>query len=232
MYDIIIIVPYRDRLEHMEYFIQNYSPLLKKNLVNSKVIFIEQDFSNKYFNRGMLLNIGFNLYKNKTNFYITHDIDTIATEEIIQEIFSINNYDAFKIFEPHSLSLGGIAKFSHDSIFSVNGFPNYIWGWGIEDRVLYYRYKILKKNCKISNYGLHNKTGFIMLEHKKNNNNTHPNNYSGKNNISDNENNIFNSNNLDLQINHIMSSGLNNLQYKILERKNINDYIEIIKVSI
>ena len=233
MYDTIIIVPYRDRKEHMKYFIENYCPLLKKNLPNSKVVFIEQDFSNKYFNRGMLLNIGFDLYKNKTNFYITHDIDTIPNEEIIQEIFSINNYDCVKIFEPHSLSLGGIAKFSHDSILSVNGFPNYIWGWGIEDRILYYRYKILKRNCKISNYGLNkNKTGFVFLQHKHNKINTHPNNYTGKNNISDNENNIFNINNLDLKINHIMSSGLNNLKYEILEVNNINEYVKIVKVSI
>ena len=30
----------------------------------------------------------------------------------------------------------------------------------------------------------------------------------------------------------ILSSGLNNLEYKILERKDINNYIELIKVSI
>jgi len=29
-----------------------------------------------------------------------------------------------------------------------------------------------------------------------------------------------------------MSSGLNNLEYTILERKNIHDYVEIIKVDI
>ena len=233
MLDNIIIVPYRDRLEHMKYFIKNYCPLLKKNVVNSKVIFIEQDFSNNYFNRGMLLNIGFDLYKNNTKFYITHDIDSIPNENIIQKLFNIDNYDVVKIFEPHGSSLGGIVKFSHDSIFSVNGFPNYIWGWGLEDRVLYYRYKILNINCRDSNYGLQkSRRDFIFLPHKHNGNNTHPNNYSSKNNISDNENKIFNSNNIELQKQHIMSSGLNNLEYTILERININDYIEIVKVNI
>lgn len=233
MYDNVIIVPYRDRLEHMKYFIEKYCPLLKKNVVNSKVVFIEQDFSNNYFNRGMLLNIGFDLYKDKTKFYITHDIDSIPNEKIIQELFNIDNYDVVKIFEPHGLSLGGIIKFSHDDIFSVNGFPNYIWGWGIEDRVAYYRHKILNKKIKNSIYGLQkNKNGFIFLPHKHNGNNTHPNNYSNKNNISDNENKIFNSNNIELQKQHIMSSGLNNLEYTILERININDYIEIVKVNI
>tara|TARA_B100000927_G_scaffold220651_1_gene180590 strand:- start:92 stop:793 length:702 start_codon:yes stop_codon:yes gene_type:complete len=233
MFDTIILVPYRDRLEHMKYFVENYCPLLKKNVPNSKVVFIEQDFSNNYFNRGMLLNIGFDLYKDKTKFYITHDVDIILNETIIQELFNINNYDVVKIFTAGKLSFGGIVKFSHDDIFYVNGFPNYIWGWGIEDRVLYYRHKILNKNYRDSNYGLEkSKENIIFLPHKHNGNNTHPDNYSSKNNISDNENKIYNSNNLILQKKHIMSSGLNNLKYKILEKKIISDYVEIIKVNI
>ena len=233
MFDTIILVPYRDRLEHMKYFIENYSPLLKKKVPNSKVVFIEQDFSNNYFNRGMLLNIGFDLYKDKTQFYITHDIDIIPNEHIIQELFNINNYDVVKIFTGNHMSLGGICKFSKESLFQVNGFPNYIWGWGIEDRVMGYRYNIFKKNIKERNYGVGiNSNNFILLTHKHNGNNTHPNNYSSKNNISDNENKIYNTNNIELQKQHIMSSGLNNLQYKILEKINISDYVELIKVSI
>jgi hypothetical protein len=233
MFDTIILVPYRDRLEHMKYFIENYCPLLKKYLPNSKVIFIEQDFSNNYFNRGMLLNIGFDLYKYNTKFFITHDIDIIPNEVIIQELFNINDYDVVRIFTGGIHSLGGICKFSKESVFDVNGFPNYIWGWGIEDRVMGYRYNIFKKKIKERIYGIGiNSNKFYFLPHKHNGNNTHPNNYSSKNNISDNENKIFNSNNKELQIKHIMSSGLNTLDYKILERKDINDYIELIKVSI
>ena len=47
-----------------------------------------------------------------------------------------------------------------------------------------------------------------------------------------NENYIFKCNDYNKQYQHIMSSGLNNLEYKFLERKNINDYVELIKVSI
>ena len=38
--------------------------------------------------------------------------------------------------------------------------------------------------------------------------------------------------NLKITNKELLVSGLNNLQYKILERKNINDYVELIKVSI
>jgi hypothetical protein len=233
MYDTIILVPYRDRLDHIKYFIEHCCPILKNNIPNSKVVFIEQDFSNNFFNRGLLLNIGFDLYKNQTIFYITHDIDIIPNEKIINELYLQVNYDVVKIYTGHKSSLGGICKFKHDSIFDVNGFPNYIWGWGIEDRVLFYRYKILQFSCKDSIYGVEKcKNGFTFLPHKHNGSNTHPNNYSIKNNISENENEIFNSNNYELQKKHIMSSGLNNLLYTVLERTNIDDYIEIIKVSI
>mgnify|MGYP001171666164 FL=1 len=69
---------------------------------------------------------------------------------------------------------------------------------------------------------------FTKLPHKHNGSNTHPNIC----NISNNENNIFRSNDYKKKVEHIMSSGLNNLQYTILERKDINDYVELIKLSI
>ena len=92
MYDTIILVPYRDRLDHIKYFIEHCCPILKNNIPNSKVVFIEQDFSNNFFNRGLLLNIGFDLYKNQTIFYITHDIDIIPNEKIINELRNIKKF--------------------------------------------------------------------------------------------------------------------------------------------
>ncbi len=58
MYDTVIIIPYRAREKHLEYFIENTVPLLQKHIPNSKVVIIEQDWNNKLFNRGCLLNIG------------------------------------------------------------------------------------------------------------------------------------------------------------------------------
>jgi hypothetical protein len=50
--------------------------------------------------------------------------------------------------------------------------------------------------------------------------------------ISDKENQIFNCNNKDIQIQHIMSSGLNNLNYKIINRINLSNSIDFITVSV
>ena len=70
MYDNIIIIPFRNRDTHLEYFINNTVPLIQKYLPNSKVVVIEQN-EGKLFNRGMLLNIGFKEYENKTNYFYT-----------------------------------------------------------------------------------------------------------------------------------------------------------------
>ena len=72
----------------------------------------------------------------------------------------------------------------------------------------------------------------LIFGHENTKNNTHTNNYNGNNSISSNENNIFQSNDYEKQIKHIMSSGLNNINYKIIKRENINNYVEIIKVDI
>ena len=66
MYNNIIIVPYRNREKQLNYFIEKVVPLVKEFLPNTKIIIVEQE-QGKDFNRGVLINIGFKLYENKTN---------------------------------------------------------------------------------------------------------------------------------------------------------------------
>lgn len=224
IYENVILIPYRNRKEHLDIFIKYVIPLFETYLKPFKLVIIEQE-EGKLFNRGMLLNIGFNEYKDKTEFFFTHDVDIIPSIKTVDKLYTKNNYDVIRISVPHDESFGQICKFTNNSIFYSNGFPNYIWGWGIEDRALYYRYKIM--NQKISpNYTNH--TNFIQLYHKSNCE-TYVNE---KRRISEYENEIFNCNDKTKQIAHIMTSGLNNLEYKIINRENISENIEIIKVSI
>jgi hypothetical protein len=64
MYDNVIIIPYRAREPHIKYYLENTVPLLRKHMPNSKVIVVEQDWNNKLFNRGKLINIGVKEYEN------------------------------------------------------------------------------------------------------------------------------------------------------------------------
>ena len=164
MYEIVIIIPYRNRKDHLKTFIDSTYRIFKENLKNFKLIIIEQE-EGKLFNRGKILNVGFSLFKDKTNFFITHDVDICPKKSVVMDLYINKDYDALRISVPHEKSFGQICKLSHDSVFSCNGFPNYIWGWGIEDRALFYRYKILNKNIS-KNFS--DKNNFSFLYHSSN----------------------------------------------------------------
>ena len=223
MHENIIAIPYRNREKHLDYFITNTVPLLKKHLPNSKVVVVEQN-EGKLFNRGAILNVVFKEYENKTKYFITHDVDLIPTEEIIKTVYNKDINEMYRIKSPHNESLGGIIKAKSDIIFKINGFPNHIWGWGIEDRALFYRCYI--KKIKITN---NTKDSFKILPHNSNAK-TYMNE---KKNISD----IWRKPNIDSlnkeeQEKLVQDSGINTLKYRILERKMINEMVEVIKVDI
>ena len=225
MFDTIILIPYRAREKHLKYYIDNTVPLLKKNMPNSKVVVIEQDWNNNLFNRGCLINIGVKEYENKTIHIITQDVDINPFEETILKYYidPIPDNNIKGIFTSMCNTLGGIIKLKCQTFLNINGFPNDIWGWGHEDKALQNRAElkqlkitknILSNDPNISKYLLRFNDVNDRVKHS--NFNFYYNKYY--NNKSD--------------INDLMSSGLNNLQYKILERKDINDYVELIKVSI
>lgn len=225
MFDTIIIIPYRAREEHLKYYIENSVPLLQKHIPNGKVVIVEQDWNNKLFNRGCLLNIGVKEYQNKTVHCITHDIDINPNENMILKYYidSIPENSIKGIFTSACDTLGGIIKFRLDTFLDINGFPNNIWGWGNEDKALQNRAifkklkinkNILSNDPNISNYLLRfNDINDRVIS--SNNGYYYNKYYNNKTNIDD-----------------LMSSGLNNLQYTILKRININDYVELINVSI
>ena len=224
MYENIIIIPFRNRDEHLEYYIKNAVPLIQEYLPNSKVVVVEQN-EGKLFNRGALLNVAFKEYKNNTKYFFTHDVDVIPNSEIVKSIYTKEDINMFRIKCPHNTSLGCIIKVDHDTIFNINGFPNYIWGWGIEDRALYYR--CLIKNINITDNK--NKKMFKMLKHSSNSIE-----YTGEKKIISEKWTLkcINKLNNNEKEKMIIESGINNLEYTILEKKMLHDIVEIIKVDI
>lgn len=223
MYENVVLIPYRNRQEHLDYFINNTVPLFEKWLPNTKVVVVEQTDS-KLFNRGALLNVGFKEYQNKTKYFFTHDVDYNPNEKVVRDIYSCDEIDILRIKSPHNTSLGGVAKMSHGAIFNINGFPNYIWGWGIEDRALYYRCRM--KNIIVTEN--HNKN-FKVMAHKSN-----AHRYIGeKKKISDMWKDDYISK---LDENEkkalIMDSGLNNLDYRVIKRISLHHCVELIHVDI
>lgn len=236
MYQNIILIPYRDRQKHLDYFLQETVPLLHKNLPDSKVIIVEQ-IPGKLFNRGKLLNVGFKEFQDQTNYFITNDVDINPKEKTIQDLYAseIEESNLIRgIYNNKHGTLGGLIKIKNDHIFRVNGFPNDIWGWGSEDGALRIRTEILK--LKFQPHFLvttkerddqHFRCFNDQQERVKTNQRQNSKKY-----VKAAQTDKFKSLSKEQQQKFVFESGLNNIEYKIIERYQLDIFVEKILVEI
>ena len=225
MYKNVIIIPYRQREEHLGYFIKHSVPLIEECMPETKVVVVEQSVG-KLFNRGKVLNVGFKEYMDKTEYFITHDVDINPKKEVLKYYNLDIENGVLKLLTPHNQSFGQIVKFHNESINKSNGFPNNIWGWGIEDRALFNRCII--KNINIKDTSL-SKKNFVMLHHKSNVETY----VEEKLKISEKwvRKNIDKLEEKD-KLKMVNDDGINTVEYKIIERKELHKIVELIKVEI
>jgi len=154
-----IIIPFRNREEHLKDFLSQVKVDLD--------IFVIEQMGDELFNRGQLLNIGFDLNKNNYDYFIFHDVDMIPFKNIdysySKEITHLaTKTEQYKYEMPYPTYLGGVTLFPKDRFILINGFSNNYWGWGQEDDNLYFR--CIHKNLKIENRDI----WFKSLQHKNN----------------------------------------------------------------
>lgn len=144
----VIIIPYRNREPHLDYFLKHSVPLLKKYMGNIEILVVEQT-EGKLFNRGKLLNVGFNERPN-CKYFFTHDVDINPYEEMVKTIYTkeLDSNEIMGIYTSCADTLGGVIKFGKKVFENINGFPNEIWGWGMEDIALQNRANF--RNVKIT----------------------------------------------------------------------------------
>jgi hypothetical protein len=148
---VAIIVPFRDlhveqkRAAHLARFIphmlQFLGKLKKQNLISDYHIYIvEQSDDQRKFNRGKLLNIGFDLAcKRKAPFqphdvFIFHDVDLLPQEDLscAYAQFPKVPYHIARVWDRYSNNpkyFGGVVSFSSSDFKRINGYPNTFWGW-------------------------------------------------------------------------------------------------------
>jgi len=144
---IAVIVPYRnniyqDRASQLTQFTEYYHNYID----NIDIYVIEQSEDGKKFNRGCLLNCGYDIAKKAKQYdmYIFHDVDLISPIELK------NIYTYVSSTPIHIASLwkekynqiqyfGGISSFSADTYEKINGYPNNFYGWGGENDAVYNR---------------------------------------------------------------------------------------------
>ena len=81
--DIAIVIPYRDRLENLELFLAHMHPFLNKQQLEYG-IYIAEPVEKITFNRGLLMNIGYNEASkdsDKWDCFVFHDVDLLPEDE-------------------------------------------------------------------------------------------------------------------------------------------------------
>ena len=145
-----IIIPFRDntkdktRTKQLEKLSAYFDKYLKG--YNFEIFTVEQSNDGRKFNRGQLLNIGFEyaIMYGCTNF-IFHDVDLLPSEELKEYYINPPTKEPIHIaavwdrYNGNPKYFGGIVAFNKEMFERINGYPNDFWGWGGEDDELYKR---------------------------------------------------------------------------------------------
>lgn len=151
-YKLAVIVSYRDnpfqnRQQQLETFVPFMTDYLKQlgAHYDFQIIVVEQAEDGRKFNRGKLLNVGFQIAKAQGyDYHIFHDIDLLPNDDLL----------GYYGFYPHgplhlaavwnkyqhlALFFGGVCSLTTEQFETLDGYPNNFWGWGGEDEELYHR---------------------------------------------------------------------------------------------
>ena len=145
---VAIIVPFRDlhvaqkRSKHLAEFAPHMASTLAsaKGVSTFHIYIIEQSNDGRKFNRGKLLNIGFDLAKRRGPYdsYIFHDVDLLPHGKVLdwyakRPTAPVHIARCWDRYNDNEKYFGGIVAFSGKDFEAIDGFPNTFWGWGGED---------------------------------------------------------------------------------------------------
>ena len=130
MADISSVVPFRDRHEHLRIFLQHMQQFAPQEV---EYIVVEQSAGLK-FNRGLLLNVGFNVSHRER--VIFHDVDLVPDSQLLQQYTQawprpVMHFGCrFGRYNNTKTYFGGVVGFCRHAF---PGFSNRYFGWGGED---------------------------------------------------------------------------------------------------
>lgn len=168
---VAIIVPYRDREQHLPVFLKNLHPFLMKQQIEYGVYIVEQA-AGAQFNRASLMNVGFveALKQRAWDCIVFHDVDLLPMDD--RNLYTCPDQprhmsvavDTFGFKLPYTSIFGGVSAMTVKQFRTVNGFSNSFWGWGGEDDDMSNRLKHV--GFHIARYPI-NIARYTMLSHKK-----------------------------------------------------------------
>ncbi|KAK2185457.1 hypothetical protein NP493_233g01014 [Ridgeia piscesae] len=168
---VAVIIPYRDRDEHLRILLQNLHPLLQRQLLEYQIFVIEQAFPH-IFNKASLMNIGFReaLKAIDLDCVVFHDVDMLPADD--RQPYTcfrspvhlgayVDKYEYGRVYVP---MFGGVTTFTRAHYLKVNGFSNTFYGWGGEDDDM--RLRIASAQLYVHRYPLH-VSRYRMLRHAR-----------------------------------------------------------------
>ncbi|KAK3793560.1 hypothetical protein RRG08_023877 [Elysia crispata] len=159
-----VIIPCRNRTQHLHILLNNLLRLLIKQRLDFTIFVIDQDLPTT-FNRGMLFNVGYleALKRGSYDCFIFHDVDMIPTNDKClyrcthNPRHFLSGVSKWKYRLPYKSYFGGVVSFTRDQYRKINGDSNLYFGWGGEDddlraRILHKGYSLLRYPQSIGRY--------------------------------------------------------------------------------
>ncbi|KAI0222737.1 Beta-1,4-N-acetylgalactosaminyltransferase bre-4 [Lamellibrachia satsuma] len=175
---VAVVIPFRDRDEHLRILLQNLHPVLQRQQLEYQIFVVEQAFPH-IFNKASLMNVGFLAALKLIDFdcIVFHDVDMLPADDR-QPYTCFHSpahmgafVDKYKYGRKYVPKFGGVTVFTKGDYTRVNGFSNLFYGWGGEDDDM--RQRIGAANLTVHRYPLE-VSRYRMLHHKKDHSN--PNN--------------------------------------------------------
>ena len=230
---ISIIVPYRNRAEHLSKFIPYMKEYLSKDNIQYEIIIVEQ-LDHISFNRAKLINIGAKLTSQNSQMIVLHDVDTLPQNIDYRPInFPLRPFGSIRENESNIKDniFGAVNFIPKEIFFQANGFSNNYWHWGSEDDDFLMRLLLIGAIPFVDDLGQ-----FFSLPHEKSVIQTSDGIYQKDEKIvkellakRENNKNIFS--NMKRGLLDPTKDGLNSLEYELIEILDMIDY-KLIRVKL
>lgn len=160
-----IIVPYRDRQDHLDVFVPHMREFLKDKGIDYTIFIVEQS-DDRPFNYGKLCNAAVKEISDEYTYFAFHDIDMLPINDECDytwpdvPLHLATNIEAHENKLPYPQYFGGVVLINREDFIEANGYSNEYYGYGFEDLDLLYRIEraglplevMYDKNKTYSNY--------------------------------------------------------------------------------
>ncbi|XP_014677244.1 PREDICTED: beta-1,4-galactosyltransferase 4-like isoform X2 [Priapulus caudatus] len=145
---VAIIVPYMSREPQLLVFLRHIHRFLQRQQIHYCIYVVEQANTTKEFNKGRLMNAGFEeaMRQHHWSCVIFHDVDVLPEDD--RNIYHCDNHyvrhmttavDRYNYTVGYAGHMGGVAAFKPEQYRKVNGYSNLFWLWGGEDDDMRFR---------------------------------------------------------------------------------------------